>query len=108
MLGFIIFIMGIPSAFSFNILKQVTLLPNRNIFDSCDIIATNFMLPIGGLFIAVFAGWILTHGEKEAEIKRVENAFHFYAIWHILIKYITPIALIIVLLYTTGLLHVAE
>jgi NSS family neurotransmitter:Na+ symporter len=52
----------------------------------------------------VFAGWVLTHGEKQAEIKRVENAFHFYDIWHVLITYITPVALVIVLLYTTGLL----
>jgi NSS family neurotransmitter:Na+ symporter len=107
-LGGIIFLLGIPSALSFNILKGTSLMDGKNIFDSLDLLATNFFLPIGGFFIAVFAGWILTHGEKEAEIKRVENAFHFYDIWHILIKYITPIALIIVLLYTTGILSFAE
>jgi NSS family neurotransmitter:Na+ symporter len=105
-LGAIIFLVGVPSALSFNTWSGFTLFGGRNIFDQLDMLATNFMLPIGGLFIAIFAGWILTHGEKEAEIKRVENAFHFYDIWHILIKYVTPIALIIVLLYTTGLLNI--
>ena len=62
------------------------------------------MLPIGGFFIVIFAGWILTHGEKEAEIKRLENTFHFYPIWHFLVKYITPLAVFIILLQKTGIL----
>lgn len=103
-LGAVIFICGIPAALSFNAWSNV-LLMGKTIFDVMDLLATNYMLPIGGLFIAIFAGWILTHGEKEAEIKRVENAFHFYDIWHILITCITPVALGIVLLYTTGLLR---
>lgn len=100
-LGSVIFLAGIPAALSFNTWGGVTLF-GRNIFDVLDMLATNFMLPVGGFCIAVFAGWVLTHGEKEAEIKRVENAFHFYDIWHVLIKYVTPVALLIVLLYTTG------
>jgi NSS family neurotransmitter:Na+ symporter len=68
-------------------------------------LATNIMLPVGGFFIAIFAGWVLTHGEKEAEIKRVENAFHFYDIWHVLIKYIAPVALFIVLLASIGIIR---
>jgi len=105
MLGGVIFLAGIPSALSFNIWKGCTLM-GKNIFDQLDMLATNFMLPVGGFFIALFAGWVLTHGEKEAEIKRVENTFHFYDIWHLLIKYVTPVALLVVLLYTTGLLDI--
>ena len=107
-LGFIIFLAGIPSALSFNIWSGFTAWGGRNIFDILDSLASNFMLPIGGFFIAIFAGWILTHGEKEAEIKKVENAFHFYDIWHILIQYVTPVALLIVLLYTSGVLSFFE
>ncbi len=104
-LGAVIFVCGIPSALSFNVLSGFTLMGDRNIFDLLDGLATNILLPLGGLGIAVFAGWVLTHGEKEAEIKQVENAFHFYDIWHVLIKYVTPVALAIVLLYTTGIME---
>jgi NSS family neurotransmitter:Na+ symporter len=107
-LGFVIFLAGIPSALSFNLWSGFTAWGGKNIFDILDSLASNFMLPIGGFFIAIFAGWVLTHGEKEAEIKRAENAFHFYDIWHILIQYVTPVALLIVLLYTTGALSFFE
>jgi NSS family neurotransmitter:Na+ symporter len=103
-MGIVIFLAGIPSALSGNVLKGFTLFGKRDIFDSLDFLATNYMLPIGGFFIVVFAGWILTHGEKEAEIKRIENTFHFYDIWHFLVKYITPLAVLTILLQKTGLL----
>ena len=103
-MGTVIFILGIPSALSWNTLKRFTIFGNRDIFDSLDFLATNYMLPIGGFFIALFAGWILTHGEKEAEIKRIENVFHFYDIWHFLVKYVTPLAVLTILLQKTGII----
>ncbi|MCP4716956.1 MAG: sodium-dependent transporter [Deltaproteobacteria bacterium] len=108
LLGSVIFLAGIPSALSFNVLSDITFFHGRNIFDILDSVASNYLLPVGGFFIAIFAGWVLTHGEKESEIKRMENTFHFYDIWHVLIKYVTPIALLIVFLYTSGLLGFLE
>ena len=103
-MGTVIFLIGVPSALSWSTLKEFTIFGRRDVFDSLDFLATNYMLPIGGLFIAIFAGWILTHGQKEAEIKRIENTFHFYDIWHFLVKYIAPLAVLIILLQKTGLL----
>ena len=103
-MGTVIFLIGVPSALSWSTLKGFTLFGRRDVFDSLDFLATNYMLPIGGLFIAIFAGWILTHGQKEAEIKRIENTFHFYDIWHFLVKYIAPLAVLVILLQKTGIL----
>jgi NSS family neurotransmitter:Na+ symporter len=103
-MGIVIFLVGIPSALSRNVLKGFTIFRERDIFDSLDFLATNYMLPIGGFFIVIFAGWVLTHGEKEAEIKRIENTFHFYPIWHFLVKYVSPLAVFIILLQKTGIL----
>jgi len=104
-MGTVIFLLGVPSALSWSRLKGFTIFGNRDFFDSLDFLATNYMLPIGGFFIAIFAGWILTHGEKEAEIKRIENTFHFYDIWHFLVKYLSPLAVFIILLQKTGILR---
>jgi len=104
-MGIVIFLLGIPSALSWSFLKEFTLLGTRDVFDSLDCIATNYLLPIGGFFIAIFAGWILAHGVKEAEIIRIENTFHFYPIWHFLVKYIAPFAVLIILLQKTGIVN---
>ena len=103
-LGAVVFMAGVPSALSSNILKNITMFNGKNIFDTLDFIASNFIMPIGGLLTAVFVGWILTRSEKEPEIKVGEGAFHSYGIWNILVKYVVPIALVIVLLFTTGIL----
>ena len=103
-MGAVIFLIGVPSALSWSTLKGFTLFGRRDVFDSLDFLATNYMLPIGGFFIAIFAGWILAHGQKEAEIKRIENTFHFYDIWHFLVKYIAPLAVLVILLQKAGFL----
>ncbi len=105
LLGSVIFLAGIPSALSSNILKTVTLFGGKNIFDSLDFLASNYIMPIGGLLTAVFVGWVLTKQEKEPELKCGEGSFHFYGIWNVLIKYVVPVALVIVLLYTTGIMN---
>jgi len=102
-LGAVIFLAGIPSALSANILKGITPLGSRDVFDSLDFLASNFLMPIGGLLTAIFVGWVLTRKEKETEIKSPEGAFHFYVLWNFLIKYFVPVALVIILVYTTGI-----
>ena len=57
-MGTVIFLIGVPSALSWSTLKGFTLFGRRDVFDSLDFLSTNYMLPIGGLFIAIFAGWI--------------------------------------------------
>ena len=31
----------------------------KNFFDTMDYLASNWMLPLGGLFIALYAGWVM-------------------------------------------------
>jgi len=70
-LGGVIWGLGIFSALSYSQLEGVTLLRDAEgqgmpILDSVDRIANNYMLPIGGLFIALFAGWFM----KREKVKR--------------------------------------
>lgn len=84
-------------AFDFNFLGAVK---HNGIFDILDILTANIMLPVGGLLIAIFAGWMM----KEKHSKEELGLKHSYVIWKFLIKYVAPILVIVVILNLFGII----
>lgn len=66
--GSLAWLLGLGSAFSFNIWSDVTLLPGKTFFDTMDYVSNNIILPVGGMLIAVFTGWILDSKVFDEEI----------------------------------------
>jgi NSS family neurotransmitter:Na+ symporter len=89
--GGIIFALGIPSAVQSNFLDRV------------DGIATNWLLPIGGLLIAVFAGWGLRHDEAASAYAGDSGSSIGFAAWRFCVRFVAPVAVGIILLQNTGL-----
>jgi NSS family neurotransmitter:Na+ symporter len=54
------------------------------------------MLPLGGLLIAIFAGWYLSRSSSVDELA-MGDGFK-YKLWRMLIRYITPVAVALVFL----------
>ncbi|MDD2336541.1 MAG: sodium-dependent transporter [Geobacteraceae bacterium] len=102
-IGFLIFLLGVPSALSNNLLKDFHVIGDRNFLDSIDFLASNYLLPLGGLLITVFTGWVITTRVAKSEIEKGAVRFHFYPVWHFLIKYVSPVLVAIVFLHTIGL-----
>lgn len=77
-----------------------------NFFDLLDWISANLLLPVGGLFIALFVGWKLGRRKVKAEL---EKGAHLSEVllsgFMFLIKFIAPIAIAIVFLNGIGLLN---
>lgn len=92
--------LGVGVVFSFNIWSDLKLF-DKNLFELLDYLTANLMLPLGGMAIAVFAGWMMKtqHAEKELEMP----AAGFQA-WHVLIKYVSPAAVFLVFLHVLGAL----
>lgn len=80
---------GIPCALSFNVLSDFTLL-GRTVFDLFDYFASNIALPVGGIGIALFVGWVLTPAEKREELAEVSTPL--FRAWHFLIRWVVPVA----------------
>jgi NSS family neurotransmitter:Na+ symporter len=99
--GFATWLLGLLTVFSFNI-GENWLLFGMTMFGLLDYLTTNIMLPLGGLFIAIFSGWIISKqsSKEELAIKSPLN----YKVWRALIRYVSPIAIIIVFLNIIGLL----
>lgn len=99
--GGITWLLGIGSLLSFNLWKGHTLF-GMNFFELLDYLTANIMLPLGGVAIAVFASWLMSRSAAEEELELGnENIFN---LWRFLVRYITPIAVIIVFLNAIGAL----
>ena len=60
-------IVGIPCSLSMGAMSTVQLF-GRTFFDWLDYIASNILLPIGGLLIVAFVGWYLGHDKAKKEV----------------------------------------
>lgn len=92
--GLAIFVIGIPSALSFGILSDIKIL-DRSIFDFADFITNSIGMPIGALLFSLFAGYQLKRAEQMDELPVKPWIF---TIWRISVRYIAPIAIILVLI----------
>jgi NSS family neurotransmitter:Na+ symporter len=90
--GTLIFAMGVPSA----------VVPG--FLDAVDGLASNWMLPCGGLLIALFAGWALT-GEEALAAYRGRSGFETgFRVWRLCVRYLAPTAVAIILLQNVGVI----
>jgi len=76
---------------------------SKNFFDWADFITASVMLPLGGLIMAIFVGHVMQK-ERVASILKTQLGV-LYPFWYFNLRYIAPIALIIVLLNLVGILE---
>ena len=92
--GLATWLLGIGTVLSFNWWADIKLF-GKTFFDSLDFLTANIMLPLGGLFIAIFAGWILPRRDSEKEL----GGDHLgYRLWRFTVRYVSPLAVFIVFL----------
>ncbi len=89
--------LGLLTVVSFNIWAEGTIfhaLFGRSAFDFIELL-TNIFMPLGGLLIALFAGWALTHSEVMKEMRTSET---WFTIWRFLVRFVAPAAVAFVFL----------
>jgi NSS family neurotransmitter:Na+ symporter len=95
--GGVIFLLGVPSGLSFGVMSDVKFM-GMTFFDNVDNIASNYLLPLGGMLTALFVGWKWGIAKAREEIEKHETRFHWARQWGFLVRYITPVAVAIVFL----------
>lgn len=91
--GSLAWLVGLGSAFSTNIWEEVHIIGNMTFFDTMDYVSNNIMLPVGGVLIALFAGWIL---DKKIVEEQMSLDLKVYPIWRILVRFVAPLAVSVV------------
>jgi NSS family neurotransmitter:Na+ symporter len=106
--GLATWVFGLLTVFSFNIWKEfkplsgISIFENSTVFDLLDYLTANIMLPLGGLLIAIFAAWKMSRASSMDELAMGDG--FFYPLWRFLVRYITPVAVIIVFLNAVGII----
>lgn len=96
LLGAVAWTLGLGSVLSFNDWSDKQFLWGKSYFDSMDFLATNIMLPLGGVLIALFVGWKLRDEHLLHELKFESAALLRW--WRPILKYLSPVAVLIVLI----------
>jgi len=92
-------LLGFGTVFSFNLWADFKLF-DRTVFELIDTLTAEFMLPIGGVLVAVFAGWVVDKKISEAELEIADP--RLYAAWRFIIRYVAPLGVGIVFLDAFG------
>lgn len=93
----ILWIAGLGTVFSFSTLENfhplgfISSFSERNIFESLDYIVSNFMMPTGGVLIALLAGWGLKRSSTLDELASSDT--YLYRTWLVLVRYLVPAAI---------------
>jgi neurotransmitter:Na+ symporter, NSS family len=77
----------------------------KNFFDLFDFLSSNVLLPLGGLAIAIVAGWLLAKGDFRKEIgKGCASAPRYAIAFRGVLKFIAPVLIAVILLNGFGLI----
>lgn len=92
-MGLVIFAIGIPSAYSLTGNLKVA---GKDFLDAADFLASNVLLPLGGLFISLFVGWFWTDEAKKEVTNQGETPFGLTGLWIWVCRIVAPVAIAII------------
>ncbi|WP_426414744.1 sodium-dependent transporter [Aestuariirhabdus sp. LZHN29] len=98
-LSLIVWVLGIGCLLSLNVWSGAEYqLFGMGLFDLFDFLTANIMLPLGGMFIAIFAGWIIKRSVvlNELALKSLVR----FNLWRAMVRVISPLAVFIVFVVT--------
>lgn len=99
-IGVLVFLIGLLSALSFNVLADQRPIPfipgfeNATWFDAIDGVTGKLLLPLSGLITALFIGWVADRKLVDAETGLSGGGL---AVWRFLIAWLCPLAVFAIL-----------
>lgn len=100
LIGISDWLLGVAVLLSFNAWQDVRLLFGLGIFDTLDKLTSTIMLPLGGLAMALFAGYAMNTRHVQEELGLGPA---LYRLWRLVIRYPAPLAIVAVFLYLLGI-----
>jgi NSS family neurotransmitter:Na+ symporter len=103
LVGLAIWLVGLASVFSFNIWKGFTPLDTfqvfhgKTMFDIFEYLTVNVMMPINGLIIAIFVGWLMSKTSIVDELATADGKMLLGL--RFLLRVVAPAAIVAIFLF---------
>ncbi|MCV6607283.1 MAG: sodium-dependent transporter [Campylobacterales bacterium] len=99
---FAMYLFGMLSLFS-NITEfnEMLIFWDKKFFDWLDFITSSIMLPLGGLGVAIFVGYIMDKDVIKAELLP-HMGVKLYNLWMFTLRYVVPVSILAVMFYEVG------
>lgn len=106
--GISCFLFGIPSALSnsHTLFSNWELIYGKNFFNTVDDIVSLWLLPIGGLMIAIFTGWVLDQELSRSEFSSGTSYKYLWRPWLFFTRWIAPVGIILIILQQAHLINI--
>ena len=87
--------LGVAQVMSFGPWSDVRLF-GRNLFELSDFLVSNILLPLGGLLIALFAGWMLSPAQTSGKLGIAGPLLN--GVWRFSLRFVAPLSLLLILI----------
>ncbi len=94
-------VLALGSVFAMNIWSGFTI-AGKNFQELLEYVASNLLLPLGGLTTAVFVGWALSRVIAREQLSELSESR--YQLWRFLVRYVAPILVFVVFLSAAGVI----
>ena len=93
--GVAAWLIGILCALSFNWLADFRPVGDMTIYRFLDYLTSSILMPVTGLLVAVFAGWIVSEQVSAEELQLGKRVL--FGVWQFLVRFAVPITIAIIL-----------
>lgn len=100
-LGFVTYILGTMALLS-NVKEYASYVTfgGKGFFDILDILSSTILLPLGGIIIAVFVGYVMQR-ERVYSLLKDSMSDTVFKIWYVSVRYVIPAAVLVVMINKT-------
>lgn len=106
--GIACFLFGIPSALSDSntLFSNWSAIYGKNFFNTIDSLVSVWLLPLCGLLIAIYTGWVFDKKLAREEFISGTNWPRLFAPWRFFLRWVAPIAIALILFQRSGLIDI--
>lgn len=99
------FLFGIPSALaaSQGVFHDWKAIYGMDFLETVNTIVSTWVIPVGGLLISIYLGWIMDQKGCYEEFISGNNWKFLFKPWRFFVRYVVPITIIIIIIQTSGL-----